>query len=541
MFELPAAAYGSGRREQTQSAFGGYDHRVGAGDGSIRDAWNMSADSYPLLTTRKQRYQYAALTKANGLYVRDCVVWVDGTALVVDGETVGQVADSRKRICGIQDKLVILPDKVIYDRSEKTLTSMEASWSGAAAFGDGTYAGEPAAANTISAEGADWARWFKEGDAVTIGRADGQTDELLPLGPLIVREIEGSELRFYENSFEALSGQSLDAVTVSRTVPDMDHVFDHQNRLWGCAGNEIYASALGDPTNWNVFDGLSTDSWQLTVGSAGEFTGACSYGGRPMFFKERLIVKIYGDTPQQWQTYETEGLGVEAGSGGSLAVAGGTLFYKSPAGIMAYGGSYPRSAADALGDVHYKNAVAGSDGVKYYVSMEDDDGEWGLFVYDTRYGAWHPEDGAQMLGFGWNGELLALEYRDSAPLDGTVYVIGDVRRIPEGADREEGVSSMVEFADWTDGSTRRKGLGRVTVRLEIEEGTNVLIKVQYDSDGVWHTLKQVGSGRKGTVAIPLRIRRCDHYRLRLEGSSLGGSRWTLHAITRERYVGSDVK
>lgn len=540
MFEMPAAVYSPGRREQTQTEFGGYDHRAGAGDGAIQDAWNMSADSYPLLTSRKQRYVYATLKKANGIYARDCVVWVDGTALVVDGETVGQVADSRKRFCGIQDKIVILPDKLIYDRSEKALTSMEASWTGTASFGDGTYAGEPASANTISAEGADWAQIFKEGDAVSIRAADGTEGDGLLLGPLVIREIGGAELRFYENSFEGLGGTTLEGVTVERTVPDMDHIFEHQNRLWGCKGNEIYASALGDPTNWNVFDGLSADSWRLTVGSAGEFTGACSYGGRPMFFKERLIVKIYGDTPQQWQTYETEALGVEAGSGGSLGTAGGTLFYKSPAGIMAYGGSYPRSAADALGDVRYKNAVAGSDGVRYYVSMERSDGEWRLFAYDTRYGVWHPEDGAQMLGFGWNGELLALEYRPSE-MEGTIYVIGDVRQIPEGAMREEGIATMVEFADWTDGSTRRKGLGRVTLRLEVDEGTTVTIRVQYDSDGVWHTVKTVSGSRKDSHAVALRLRRCDHYRLQLEGTGLGGSRWTLHAITRDRYVGSDVR
>ena len=70
-------------------------------------------------------------------------------------------------------------------------------------------------------------------------------------------------------------------VRLSRKVPDMDFVCEWNNRLWGCSSekHELYASALGDPYNWNVFEGTSQDSYILTIGSTGEFTGICAYGG----------------------------------------------------------------------------------------------------------------------------------------------------------------------------------------------------------------------------------------------------------------------
>lgn len=548
MFGITPMRHAVNLIEQCQTVFGGRVHRTAAGDGTIYDDWNVCADRYPALTVRPRRGQLATVAKPNGLLVRDCVAWVDGTALVVDGVTVAQVTDSAKIMCGIQKKICIWPDKVIYDRETGELERMEAAWSGKAAFQDGTYAGEFALANTIIL-GGDQRGLFREGDGVSV-EVSGTT-----YGAYVIQEIAYEEtgdvtlLRFHENTWEEFvlgdvntGGEGLEPLprpgvsvemVIRRSAPELDIVFEHHNRLWGAKGGVIYASALGDPTNWQVFDGLTTDSWQLQTGSPGDITGGISYGGRPVFFKEREIIRIYGDYPGQFSTASTESLGVEAGSAGSLAVAGDTLFYKSPTGIMAYTGGYPWSVAEDFGAVRYRNAVAGSDGVKYYASMEDDGGKAHLFCYDTRYRVWHREDGMKLVGLGYNGELHALEER------GVFWIISNPGNEISG---EEGISSMVEFADFYDGTTRKKGLEKLLLRLEVEAGTTLYIKVQYDSDGVWHTVRRV-EGRivKGQIEVPLTIRRCDHYRLRLEGYSPGGSGWTLYALTRKRFTGSNRK
>lgn len=535
--------------ERIQTEFGGYDHRPGAGDGTIYDCVNMSAGKCPLITTRPRRNQYGYAAKPNGMFVRDGLCWVDGEVLKIDGAEVARVTDSPKVLCQIRDKLCIWPDKVFYDRTAGELKPMEACWTGQAAFGDGTYAGEPALANTLYAEG-DVSELFRAGDGVTV-TVGGNS----PKSPYIVREVEyvettqRTELRFYEETWREYVAEATDSgeteeglnplpgvglkteVTIRRSVPDLDLVFEHHNRLWGARGSTVYACALGDPTNWQIFDGLSTDAYELVIGSPGEITGGCAYGGRPVFFKERGIIKIFGDGPASWQTSESQSLGVEAGSGKSLAVAGDVLFYKSTEGIMAYSGGYPRSVAEIFGGVRYRNATAGSDGVRYYVAMERvEDGVEDVFCYDTRYGLWHPESGMSMLDWGWAGGLYAMENR------------GPIWRMDDGGEQAEaGMVSFVEFADWTDGTLRRKAPGKLLLRLEADAGVELTVKIRYDG-GEWMTVRKLsGALHKGQVELPVQLRRCDHYALRIEGAAMEYGGWTLHALTWVRCRGSNRK
>ena len=100
--------------------------------------------------------------------------------------------------------------------------------------------------------------------------------------------------------------QTTGTVTVSRSVPDMDYVCESQNRVWGCkygkdsAGkhsNQIYASKLGDPTNWYCFENTASDSYALSLGDDEPSTGAVSLNDMPYFFKQNKIYGIYGGYP----------------------------------------------------------------------------------------------------------------------------------------------------------------------------------------------------------------------------------------------------
>ena len=135
-------------------------------------------------------------------------------------------------------------------------------------------------------------------------------------------------------------------ITIERLVPDMDYVVCSANRLWGCKSgtvddknvNEIYVSALGDAKNWNRFDGIASDSYAVSIGEAGDFTGAAVLSGTPVFFKERCAVKIYGNAPSNYETVTVSLDGVERGSSFSTVSVDGILLYKSRRGIFAYSG-----------------------------------------------------------------------------------------------------------------------------------------------------------------------------------------------------------
>ena len=87
---------------------------------------------------------------------------------------------------------------------------------------------------------------------------------------------------------------------------------------------------------------------------------------------------------------------------------------------------------------------------------------------------------------------------------------------------------MLETGDFVSGSPDCKRLLRVQLRLEADAGASVTAAVQYDSDGVWHTLATVAAGAKRSVTLPVLPRRCDHFRLRLTGTGA----WRLLSLTR---------
>lgn len=525
---LPDMVHSDGIRKYGQTSFGGYDHRLAAGDGTLWDMKNLTSDLAPLLSARRPRYLVKTLGKPNGLYAKDGLYWVDGTGFYAGGEKKGDVADGRKQFAALGAYIIILPDKAYYNRLTGEFGGLEESWSGSAKLQDGTYAEEEAEANTIYASGADWDSIFKVGDAVTISGAKTHESNNQTI---VIREIDGDNLRFYENSFTINKGGDTEELTVRREVPELDFLCENENRLWGCKGDTIYASKLGDPFNWNVFDGVSTDSYAVDVGSAGDFTGCFAYRGYPVFFKEEQIYKVYGDKPSNFQVMSSASLGVEAGSYASLAIAGETLYYLSRVGVVAYSGGIPQSVAAPFGTDRYRNGVAGSDGVKYYVSLEDSTGGHTLFVYDTQKGVWHKEDSLEAVGFGWDAELYFLG------ADGRLWLNGNTRTVPEEATPEGAVESMAEFADFTEGDANKKGTAKLQVRMELDAGASVKIEMQFDSDGKWREVTTLSATVKRSFYLPIIPRRSDHFRIRFSGT--GG--WRLYSLVRESYSGSELK
>lgn len=535
---LPSMVHADGIQKYRQTTFGGYDHTLGADNGALWDMENLTGELYPLLSSRRPRWLAGKLSKPNGLYAHDGLYWVDGDGFYAQGERKGTVTDCRKVFASLGAYIVILPDRAYYNRLTGEFGSLEAEWDGAAILRDGTFAGEEAKANTIYAAGADWGASFRVGDAVEISGCTAHPENNKTS---VIREIDGDELRFYENAFTiGENGDSEGAVAVKRRVPELDHICENENRLWGCKGDTIYASKLGDIFNWNVFDGLATDSYAVDVGSMGDFTGCCSYLGYPVFFKEEHIYKVYGSKPANFQVMGSASLGIEAGSGGSVAIAGETLFYLARTGICGYTGGIPQSVAAPFGTQRFRNAVGGSDGTRYFVSMEDQDGKWHLFVYDTRRGLWHREDGREVVGFAWDGELWFLDG------EGSLWIDGTARSAPEEAVREGPVAWSAEWADFyeysgSSGSSsaipQEKGIGKLLVRLELDEEASVDILIQFDSDGVWRLVRRLDAHTKRSWYLPVVPRRCDHFRLRMEGT--GGCR--VYSLTREVYAGSELK
>lgn len=306
-------------------------------------------------------------------------------------------------------------------------------------------------------------------------------------------------------------------VTVTRRMPEMDMVIEAGNRLWGCKYgfdihnnfvNEIYASKLGDFKNWNVFDGISTDSYVASVGTDGFFTGAITHLGYPIFFKENCMHKVYGNFPANFQIQTTTCRGVQKGCNKSLAIVNEVLYYKSRNAICAYDGSLPQEISSALGDETYSNAVAGAIRNKYYVSMADSEGTYHLFAFDTKRGLWHREDNTHVVEFcACRGDLYYIESGSKK----IKTILGS------GVPDTSPILWMAESGIIGTNMPDKKYISRLDVRMMLTIGTRAYFYIEYDSSGKWEHLFTMTGRTLQSFPVPIRPHRCDHMRIRIEG------------------------
>ena len=383
---------------------------------------------------------------------------------------------------------------------------------------------------------------FEVGDGIEISGIVG-ADQIEALNGANVIKSKDTNYIVITGMISKVEQPTSGTITFKREMPDMDFVIECKNRLWGCKYgdglNEIYASKLGDPTNWNCFEGLSTDSFASTVGKDGSFTGAVNYFGYPLFFKEDTLYKVHGDYPANYRVVDTPVKGVLKGSHRSLAIVGSTLFYKSRNGICAYNGSLPSEINLPFGGNKYdgddygKGASGGAFNNKYYISMKDD--KWHLFVYDTSRGLLHREDNTHASYFcATKEDLIYFDAGTNEAMTVNGYGTKDISLVKWMADTGEiGMTSAsnrgrTQFPE-------KKYLSRMLVRFSVEMGSMIAFYIQYDSNGTWEKVSSSTETRLGTMTTEIRPKRCDHFRIKIIGE--GGVK--LYSITKIYHRGSD--
>ena len=289
-------------------------------------------------------------------------------------------------------------------------------------------------------------------------------------------------------------------IKVERKIPAMDFVCERENRLWGVSNSEktIYASALGDPTNFYDYSGDS-GAFAVAVGSEGDFTGICDYGNAVLCWKERTLHKVLGDYPSNYQTATYRFSGVRAGSHKSLVNVNETLFFLGVDGVYAYTGNKPSLISRALGTSVLKDGVGGTDGRAYYLCVRNGL-EHELLNYDTHTGMWSRSDEIAVTDFCRVDDEVKFLSGD------TVYTIGG---------NEESVEWEAVFVPMYETLEGGKQYNRLIFRVEVSGDSWLAADVRFD-DGRW---MQVGivKGKNGPVHMPVPLRRCDKFQIRLRG------------------------
>ena len=119
--------------------------------------------------------------------------------------------------------------------------------------------------------------------------------------------------------------------------------------------------------------------------------------------------------------------------------------------------------------------------------------------------------------------------------DGKLWFIGEAEDAPTGSTVETPLPWYVESADFTEASPQRKWLGRVEIRAEVAQGASFSVKVKYDNETEWDTLATFSVAGKRSYIVPAIPRRCDFYRIRIEGA---GRVW-IYSVTPVTEQGSE--
>lgn len=501
-------------------------------DGDLAGSENLSVRRWPYLATRNGRKRVediqgvTALTNWNGL------VAVIGTDLYYKGEKVElpegvEMTAGAKQFAAVNTKLVIWPDKVYLDMSTepssvKPLGAKLTATGATVAVEEVTKDGKVSMNTTITfTTDKNLKTLFNPGDGVELAGFENEANNR----SLIIKTVKAKKITVDSGAFENETRSG--TVTMERKIPEMDFVCESGNRLWGVsnADKTIYSSSLGDPTNFYVFQGISTDSYALPVASAGDFTGCCKLSSSVLFWKEQTLHKVLGSYPAEYVMYTYDMEGVRAGCEKSLTIINDALFYVGLHGVFTYAGGTPADISAVFGEHLLTEAVGGTDGEKYYLSCLDD-GEEVLYVFSPNNGVWLREDSFRATDITRDGEDVYLLRKD-----GSVWLADSRAPDPQ-------VDWSLEYKPYFETIEGRKRVSRLLVRLEMPLGAWLRVEVSTD-DEPWKEAGLIKGPRADTVPLQIQPRRGDQYKVRLRGHGPCVIKGVLREFLQGGYQGGD--
>ena len=541
--------------EERLIEFKGLNRRSFVEEGEMSDMKNLTSDNYPLLTPRKLRGSYelpeeaaqplAIMTKFDRLAI--IAKKKNNTiAFFYDGNEVDGIYDlsEETQMVAINTKICFFPQKTYLTlvREGSEVTTGEYGY-----LGYSKTVGNVVV--TISNENAQMtlveSHSFVYDDAIDISGTlsytpnEGAATSKACTVSCIIEAVNGNVLTLPRETFIELTGDGATNITFSgtikREIPDIHHVIEWNNRLWGVSDedNTIYACKLGDPKNWKYYQGTSMDSYYAQQGTDEEWTGSAAYSSHLIFFKENRMTKIYGTSPSTFQVTNTRCFGVEKGSSKSIVVLNNIVLYKSSIGIMAYEGGDPYSISEKLNN-KFKNVVAGTEGIKYYASIQKEDGTYELLVFDVDKVCWHIEDDVRFRGCTiLNGKLLFINDVDTDSFEkNKVYIVN-----PETpSEKKEQREWIAVFGAFDENIENQKIFSKISLRFIVKSKSIVTVYIKMD-DGEWETVKQLAYTETGGVTIPIVPRRCDRFMIKI----VGKGDCEIKSLTRRFRRGSGVK
>lgn len=385
-------------------------------------------------------------------------------------------------VAGINAQIVIFPLKIAINTTDNSIRKLDR---------DEKYANVSVSINEFVTQSGQYfdllrgcSTQFAVNDTVAISDASGN----VLYSAATIRYINGDTIGFYANTLTKINGTN-NNITLSRTAPKLSTLCESNNRLWGTDGNTIYACALGDPLNWNRYDGLSDDSYAVTVASDGAFTAAAHYGTHVCFFKENCIHKLYGSKPSNYQVVTVIAPGVKSGCARSIATIGSVLYFCGAGGIYAYDGDTPSCISSNIDDTHIAFAVGTA---QQYIAYTGER----TIAFDTVRKLWYPQSHDWLCDMAYTGGVVFL-----------LHPAGELCRRDADIDNAKPREWWVQLADMDDTASNQKRLQKLVIQADVQRQGYLRIDVRTD-DGQWHEVYAVEGTHNKVMNIPVYPNRC---------------------------------
>jgi len=294
VFALPDRMPGKLRHvRHSCTVFGGLAGAGEVGADTLQAMANLVPCGYPALTTGNARLQYLAAPTtgaAHGLTLhRGKVVLAQGTGLFVSSGAgactrLGNVTDTDKRFASFGDLLFILPDGLVYNAADGSLRKFGLDTGNMENVSiDNVYLTVPTAG--LQTKG------FRVGDCIRLD-IQGDIKSAVLNGYYRISALTESYL-CVEGGFPE---RGTFTARVRRVMPDLEGLCAMGNRLYGFAGQSVYACEAGNPWNWYWADAASPETAPFSLHTAGgnDFTACTVWQGYPIFFRADGISRLMG-------------------------------------------------------------------------------------------------------------------------------------------------------------------------------------------------------------------------------------------------------
>ncbi len=590
-------------------SFSGMSRTSRVPEGSFYDCMNLSADKLPLVGIREKRgilrdslgqsvfyFDSTPVTAVRMINSKICVctersVFIDGIKLDAELSPI----TGRRTVVPFGRDFYICPDALfIKERDDgysvtecnKSFTlsdNVTAGW----CFEDSTEISPSYFGHFPDSAAVGDYCVIPEGGAMTLYEYTG--DKWIDIAPMFIRigcrdgtegiaagmslYVTGAENYFSDGTYTVRSVDPsavvlegiltaegrINSITLESRVPRMDFAAEHNNRIWGCRFgenekgefvNELYASALGDPSAWKRFQGISTDSYIVSLGVHGEFTGAVSLGGELLFFKENTIIRVTGDTPSEFTVSTFPARGVEKGASDSITPLNERVFYKNGSGITVYDGAFPVSISASLGNEVFSRCTGAGAHGRYYCAMTDRTGQRRIYVYDTASSQWFPEDDSGNTVFvfsrGRAVYFLGLADGENYGYTLTAAVFDTVKDSPIRFSSREVCRFYEEeqtewFAQTGDSENTaypyKKSVRSIKLKVSLKENSEFSLLVKTDRDTQFRRVLFLDSPTDGVYSAHVNTLPCHSLRLRFEGKG----DVTVHSYSTAQRVSAEVR